>query len=350
MLVCLGITYFLDCTFRPFERENVGDTLFCISLISNVRRAVDLLKKLHESDLFNALIDINEYYREMLGVCPHENKSETRAQRNDFSPAADSASKHPIRHEDVTSLGEPSDWEYVEVVISRPSGENVSFGFSIAGGHDAPQENGDPCIYVTRIAPGSIAEANGRLRPFDQIISVNGSDLTCVSNQEAVRILRESGDTLAMIIRRYSGPEAVPSDGALDSPVANGISPDISNDEDTANEDMYYEVSLLKPSESVGLGFTIAGGQAYEGYPCGIYVTKITPGGLAEKDGQIQPGDRLLQVNGQELDNVTHDAAVQLLRNAGTHVHLVLLRSQEFTASLNFASTPTSDYTIDGNK
>ncbi|KAL5966534.1 hypothetical protein TSMEX_005737, partial [Taenia solium] len=291
----------------------------------SLRNSMELLIGVLESDLFNALF-------------------------NNFSPNGDSAPKQSLIHEDATSLGEPSDWECIEVVLSRPAGRNASFGFSIAGGYDAPQENGDPSIYVTRIASGSIAEADDRLRPFDQIISVNGSDLTCVSNQEAVRILRESGDTLAMIIRRYTGPEALPSDGDLNSPTANVISPDITNDGGTANEDMYYEVSLLKLSESVGLGFTIAGGQASEGYPGGIYVTKITPGGLAEEDGQIQPGDRLLQVNGQELDNVTHDAAVQLLRNAGTHVHLVLVRPRESTVSPNFTSTLTSDHTIDGNK
>uniref|UniRef100_A0A0R3XBQ4 PDZ domain-containing protein n=1 Tax=Hydatigena taeniaeformis TaxID=6205 RepID=A0A0R3XBQ4_HYDTA len=237
---------------------------------------------------------------------------------------------------DITSLGESSDWEYVEVVISRPAGKNVSFGFSVAGGYDAPQENGDPSIYVTRIAAGSIAEADDRLRPLDQIMSVNGIDLTCVSNQEA-------------IIRRYTGPEAALSDGDLNAPITNVASPNSSNDEGTAVEDMYYEVSLLKPSVGVGLGFTIAGGQACEDYPGGIYVTKITPGGLAEEDGQIQPGDRLLQVNGQDLDNITHDAAVKLLRNAGTHVHLVLLRPRESTISPNFTSTLTSDYTINGN-
>lgn len=62
------------------------------------------------------------------------------------------------------SPGESSDWEYLEVVISRPPGQNQSFGFSIAGGYDAPQENGDPSIFVTRIAPGGIAEADNRLR------------------------------------------------------------------------------------------------------------------------------------------------------------------------------------------
>lgn len=62
------------------------------------------------------------------------------------------------------SPGNTSDWEYVEVVISRPSNQNQSFGFSIAGGYDAPQEDGDPSIFITRIAPGGIAEADARLQ------------------------------------------------------------------------------------------------------------------------------------------------------------------------------------------
>lgn len=55
----------------------------------------------------------------------------------------------------------------------------------------------------------------------------------------------------------------------------------------------------MKPSENVGLGFTIAGGQMIDGFPEGIYVTKLTPGGLAEQDGQMQPGDRIIQVSYQ---------------------------------------------------
>ncbi len=55
-------------------------------------------------------------------------------------------------------------------------------------------------------------------------------------------------------------------------------------------------MNLVKSSPSVGLGFSIAGGQMSDGGPEGIYVTKISPGGLAEESGQIQPGDRLIQV------------------------------------------------------
>ncbi|VDO07765.1 unnamed protein product [Rodentolepis nana] len=239
----------------------------------------------------------------------------------------------------------PGDWEYVEVVISRPHGQNQSFGFSIAGGYDAQQENGDSSVFITRIAPGGIAEADGRLQPFDRIVSVNGTDLNYVSNQEAVRILKESGDTLAMIIRRYIGPEPGSSGIESISPITNTNIPP-SNDDQTTSDDVYFEVNLVKPSENIGLGFTIAGGQMIEGFPEGIYVTKLTPGGLAEQDGQIQPGDRLIQVNGQELGNASHEMAVQLLRNAGTHVHLVLLRPLRSTVSQNFTPSLASDDTI----
>ncbi len=40
-----------------------------------------------------------------------------------------------------------------------------------------------------------------------------------------------------------------------------------------------------------------------DGGPEGIYVTKISPGGLAEESGQIQPGDRLIQVIEEEFLN-----------------------------------------------
>nr|CDS30313.2 disks large 1 [Hymenolepis microstoma] len=218
-------------------------------------------------------------------------------------------------------------------------------GNIIAGGYDAPQDNGDSSVFVTRIAPGGIAEADGRLQPFDRIVSVNGTDLNYVSNQEAVRILKESGDTLAMIIRRYIGHEPVSSGIESVSPITNTNMPP-SNDDQTASEDVYFEVNLVKPSENVGLGFTIAGGQMIDGFPEGIYVTKLTPGGLAEQDGQIQPGDRLIQVNGQELGNASHELAVQLLRNAGIHVHLVLLRPVKSTVSQNFTPSLASDDTI----
>ena len=48
------------------------------------------------------------------------------------------------------------------------------------------------------------------------------------------------------------------------------------------------------------LGFSIAGGRgsmpAYEDVDDGVFITKIAVGGLAEADGRLRLGDRLLSV------------------------------------------------------
>ena len=58
------------------------------------------------------------------------------------------------------------------------------------------------------------------------------------------------------------------------------------------------------------LGFSIAGGKgsmpAYEDVD-GVFITKIAPGGLAEIDGRLRLGDRLLSVSiGRFTDNLLH--------------------------------------------
>lgn len=49
-----------------------------------------------------------------------------------------------------------------------------------------------------------------------------------------------------------------------------------------------------------GLGFSIAGGKGslpYKGNDESVYISKLTPGGAAEKNGQIEVGDKILMVS-----------------------------------------------------
>lgn len=73
-----------------------------------------------------------------------------------------------------------------------------------------------------------------------------------------------------------------------------------------------------------GLGFNIVGGvdQQYIMNDSGIYVAKIKENGAAALDGRLQEGDKILAINGQRLDNMSHSAAVELFRSAGEDVHL----------------------------
>ena len=47
-----------------------------------------------------------------------------------------------------------------------------------------------------------------------------------------------------------------------------------------------------------------------------IVIRSLVPGGVAQQDGQLIPGDRLLYVNDTDLENASLDEAVQALKGA----------------------------------
>ncbi|XP_075858849.1 disks large homolog 1 isoform X16 [Microcebus murinus] len=95
------------------------------------------------------------------------------------------------------------------------------------------------------------------------------------------------------------------------------------------------EIKLVKGPK--GLGFSIAGGVGNQHIPGdnSIYVTKIIEGGAAHKDGKLQIGDKLLAVNSVCLEEVTHEEAVTALKNTSDFVYLKVAK-------------PTSMYMNDG--
>jgi C-terminal processing protease CtpA/Prc len=81
----------------------------------------------------------------------------------------------------------------------------------------------------------------------------------------------------------------------------------------------------VKQPPGISLGFSIAGGtdNPMYGNNAAIFITKLTPSGLAEMDGRLKPNDILFKVNDVSCDNVDHSAAVQALKEAGQIVCLV---------------------------
>ena len=59
-----------------------------------------------------------------------------------------------------------------------------------------------------------------------------------------------------------------------------------------------------------------------------IFITKITPGGVAEQDNRLRPNDILYRVNEVNLAEADHTEAVQALKEAGQIVHLTVKRLQ----------------------
>ncbi|XP_029471760.1 disks large homolog 1 isoform X17 [Rhinatrema bivittatum] len=186
--------------------------------------------------------------------------------------------------------GTDVDYEYEEITLERG---NSGLGFSIAGGTDNPHIGDDSSIFITKIIAGGAAAQDGRLRVNDCILRVNDVDVRDVTHSKAVEALKEAGSIVRLYVRRRK-------------PVTEKI----------------MEIKLVKGPK--GLGFSIAGGVGNQHIPGdnSIYVTKIIEGGAAHKDGRLQIGDKLLAVNSESLEEVTHEHAVTALKNTSDFVYL----------------------------
>ncbi|KAM3597363.1 uncharacterized protein V6R79_003590 [Siganus canaliculatus] len=87
-----------------------------------------------------------------------------------------------------------------------------------------------------------------------------------------------------------------------------------------------------------GLGIKVIGGvKEVTGEEFGVYVKRILPGGLASSDGNLLPGDQILEVNGDSLVGVTSERAVDVLRAASATNHMRLLIARDEEAKKEFA-------------
>jgi len=192
-------------------------------------------------------------------------------------------------------------WEYDEISLERGG---AGLGFSIAGGTDNPHVSNDASIYITKIIDGGAAAIDGRLKVNDIITHVNNVCVIDVPHSSAVEALTKAGNSVHLAAKRKRQ----------------------SNGNQVGD---FIEVELTKGSK--GLGFTIAGGIGNQHIPGdnGIYVTKVMEGGAAYNDGRISVGDRLVAVKNLPtgdfwLENCTHEESVQALKASKERVYLLI--------------------------
>ena len=89
--------------------------------------------------------------------------------------------------------------------------------------------------------------------------------------------------------------------------------------------EQYKACSERKTNTYVGIGISIVGREDGIGFT----IVQVEPDSSAA-DAGILPGDILVEVDGTSMEGVDSDVPVSLIRgNAGTQVHLVVLREQE---------------------
>lgn len=81
-----------------------------------------------------------------------------------------------------------------------------------------------------------------------------------------------------------------------------------------------------------------------------IVIRSLVPGGVAQQDGRLVPGDRLIFVNEDNLENANLDEAVQALKGAPKGTVRIGVAKPLPLANNTFQSTTDGQVCIHGDK
>ncbi|CAH0558630.1 unnamed protein product [Brassicogethes aeneus] len=231
--------------------------------------------------------------------------------------------------------------EKYEIHIERT---NAGLGLSIAGGKGStPFKGDDDNIFISRVTEGGPADLAG-LRVGDKVHSVNGVPVLGVKHYDAVEVLKASGSILILEVSR----EVTRIVEGLNSDLSYTAKPETYNipppplppvEDDAALQKVLVNTTLIRDSR--GLGFSIAGGKGsppFKPDSDAIYVSRITEGGVAYKDGKLCLGDRVISINGSDLTGASHNHAVALLTGLERFVRLTVEREIAVSKSSPSAS------------
>lgn len=226
--------------------------------------------------------------------------------------------------------------EKYEIHIER---SKAGLGLSIAGGRGStPFKGDDEGIFISRVTQAGPADLAG-LRVGDKVLSVNRVSVLDVSHYDAVEVLKASGAILILEVSREVTRIVRDADAKSDteprkelripSPLPPPPPPVL---EDVAMQTVQIHTTLIRDAR--GLGFSIAGGKGSPNFKEGsdaIFVSRITEGGVAHKDGKLAVGDKVASINGMDLTGATHDQAVAMLTGHERFVRLILEREVPIT-------------------
>ncbi|XP_077005576.1 inaD-like protein isoform X2 [Tamandua tetradactyla] len=228
------------------------------------------------------------------------------------------------------TLPETVCWGHIEDVELINDGSGLGFG--IVGGKSSG-------VVVRTIVPGGLADRDGRLQTGDHILKIGGTVVQGMTSEQVAQVLRNCGNSVRMLVARNPTGEisvTPPTPAAL--PVA---LPTVTNKSTGSDNSLFetYNVELIK-KDGQSLGIRIVGyvGTSHTGEPSGIYVKSIIPGSAACHNGQIQVNDKIVAVNGVNIQGFANQDVVEVLRNAGQVVHLTLVRRKTLSAELEWVS------------
>ncbi|PIK51094.1 putative multiple PDZ domain protein, partial [Apostichopus japonicus] len=218
-------------------------------------------------------------------------------------------------------------------------------------------------IFVKEISHHGAAGQEGSLQVDDQILAVDDLSLIGLSKMSAISVLKATRGEVELTVSSTkmvtsANPYLTTQSESLEESIveikddlerptlravrgASGATADgLATTEDPKDLDsgpltapilQKTQTSIIIDRGSKSLGLKIAGGSDTD-IPI-ITIDEVLPGGAADKDGRLNPGDQILAVNGVQLNNVTHGEALQVFRDIPPLVPMIVFRVESDASS-----------------
>eukprot|EP00057_Strongylocentrotus_purpuratus_P007667 XP_011662141.1 PREDICTED: multiple PDZ domain protein [Strongylocentrotus purpuratus] len=230
---------------------------------------------------------------------------------------------------------------------------NAGLGLTVS----ADKANG---VVIKSIIRGGCVQQDGRLSMGDYITGVNGESMRNLSNNTARGVLRRSflqGTDITVtyipatkaagllesssgspmgtpplsafrassVVRSTDSSPSITPNSSMDITMTTPPSQTPPSEETASGESEWGDVKTVTVNKEPGrsLGISIVGGRAGgDGEVVqGIFIKHVLESSPAWRTGQLKTGDRILEVNGCDLREATHDQAVAVIRNATNPMH-----------------------------
>uniref|UniRef100_A0A672M2H8 Disks large homolog 1 n=1 Tax=Sinocyclocheilus grahami TaxID=75366 RepID=A0A672M2H8_SINGR len=273
----------------------------------HLRRSIERVINIFQSQLFQALIDIQEFYE--VSLQDNENKPTEPSSLKTREPFL------PVNEWNLT--GPPSTTAPTETVPSVNAQSKEKYRYQDED-TTSPPEHSSPHL------PGDV-------RP---------PELVQVSEKNISQIENVHGYVSHSHISPMKQADVIPPSAPIIPVIPISPIPAETTAIPAPTSQVFFLSHVFTPPTSAmgnsGLGFSIAGGtdNPHIGEDPSIFITKIIPGGAAAQDGRLRVNDCILRVNDVDVRDITHSNAVEALKEAGCIVRLYVRRRKAVTEKI----------------
>ncbi|KAM9846170.1 membrane-associated guanylate kinase, WW and PDZ domain-containing protein 2a [Aulostomus maculatus] len=263
-----------------------------------------------------------------------------------------------------------AEYQDIEVHLRR---QKSGFGFRVLGGDEAGQPVSPETrekILIGAIIEKSPADLDGRLRPGDELLFVDGIPVVGKPHRYVIDLMHgaaRNGQVNLVIRRRVqTAGESCPENGrspgsvstqhssprsdftyanstSTNQPPNAGVSNTAASDGTSTPNTQPSDVTINR-KESEGFGFVIISSlnrpEVATTNTVPHKIGRIIEGSPADRCGKLRVGDRILAVNSQSIVNMPHGDIVKLIKDAGLSVTLRIIPQDEIS---NPPSAPNSE-------